>query len=139
MGHLFTKNDGFSVVIICDNEYPTRVAFDLITKIIKISNNNNNKTLKEFIDESIVTYQKPENIDSILKVQKDLEETKAVLVNLVFYLSMKLLVLCLKEVSAWMNWFQNPINLVINLNYFSNMPKRQIVAVYYNKYFKVFH
>ena len=88
MGHLFTNNAGFSVVVICDKEYPARVAFDLISKIQRLYNENINdescKACKDYIDEAIETYQSPENIDSIMRVQKDLEETKIVLVYIEF-------------------------------------------------------
>ena len=83
-GHLFTNIDGISAVVICDHDYPSRVAFDLIAKILKKYNDNEGSTEKtqEFLNEVIVSYQQPENIDSIMRVQKDLEETKIVLVHI---------------------------------------------------------
>lgn len=79
---MYTNSDGISVVIICDKEYPTRVSFDLIAKILKnYADVNYSDSIQNFLDEAISSYQQPENIDSIMKVQKDLEETKVVLVR----------------------------------------------------------
>lgn len=82
-GHLFTDQRGYSCVVIADKEYPSRVAFDLISKCLSaVSSDSTEKSLIEvdtFIKKAIQDYQTPENIDAILRVQKDLEETKIVL------------------------------------------------------------
>ena len=83
-GYLFTNNTGFSVVVICDEVYPARVAFDLISKVHRIHNENltdeSYNACKVFINEAIELYQSPVEIDKLMKVQKELDETKVVLV-----------------------------------------------------------
>jgi synaptobrevin family protein YKT6 len=83
MGHLFTDQRGYSCVVIADREYPARVAFDLISKCLAIIDVKNSEesliNVEAHIKKAIVEYQTPQNIDSILRVQKDLEETKVIL------------------------------------------------------------
>jgi hypothetical protein len=72
------------VVVICDDKYPARVAFDLISKVHRIHNENLSdetyNACKVYINEAIEVYQSPEEIDKIMKIQRELEDTKIVLV-----------------------------------------------------------
>ncbi|ORX80672.1 synaptobrevin-like protein ykt6, partial [Basidiobolus meristosporus CBS 931.73] len=85
IGHVFTKAEGVSGVIIVDREYPRRVAFSLLSKILdefmsKYPKNEWNQMrsypeLKEYLTK----YQDPKQADTIMRVQQDLDETKVVL------------------------------------------------------------
>jgi synaptobrevin family protein YKT6 len=63
--------------MICEGQdYPSRVAFNLLNKIIEdYSSNPVAFDLKAFIEK----FQNPHEADSILKVQKELDETKVIL------------------------------------------------------------
>jgi synaptobrevin family protein YKT6 len=94
IGYVHKKIDGCTCVLITDKDYPLRVAFDIVRKTqndfaeflhkqnknIKDANIDNcfaqfNANLKQTLE----TYQDPTKGDSLLKVKKDLEETKEVL------------------------------------------------------------
>lgn len=131
-GHLYTNTDGISAVIICDNEYPTRVAFDLIAKILKkYSESNYSDKTQTYLDEVISKYQQPENIDSIMRVQRDLEETKVVLVYnaLISICSTRQLGPFWNVERKSTSLFQNLINWETSQNFSSNMQRKQIPAV----------
>eukprot|EP00835_Amoeboradix_gromovi_P006570 NODE_800_length_4111_cov_0.200598.p4 type:complete len:127 gc:universal NODE_800_length_4111_cov_0.200598:2129-1749(-) len=68
MIHCYCQNGDVSVCIT-DQQYPSRVAFHLLTKAL--SSNDLDALLKE--------YQKPEQVDQLLNVQKELDDTKVVL------------------------------------------------------------
>lgn len=86
--HVHVRQDNTAGVVICDSEYPSRVAFSLISKCIdefqkkypKASwTGNPSDTPFVVLDQYLVQYQKPEEADSLMKVQKDLDETKVIL------------------------------------------------------------
>ena len=58
-----------NIVVICDREYPSRVAFSLIENII------NSEDTKIFIENAIIEYKNPEKVDSILKIKGKLDES----------------------------------------------------------------
>ncbi|EPZ34175.1 snare-like protein [Rozella allomycis CSF55] len=82
-GHVYSHpSSPLSCVIICDTEYPARVAFSLINKILDdyiTKFGQKIETSFPELKEYIAKYQRPENADSILKVQKELDETKVIL------------------------------------------------------------
>ncbi|CAJ0762620.1 19424_t:CDS:2 [Entrophospora sp. SA101] len=78
--------EGLTGIIICDNEYPQRVAFSLLNKILEDSlvkfpkhtwksGGINYPELKSHL----VKYQDPKQADQIMKVQDQLDETKLVM------------------------------------------------------------
>ena len=93
--------DGVSGVLISDSEYPVRVAFSLLNKLleefmIKVSKTSwqtqaNNLALSGNIpskgegivksQEYLARYQDPRQADTILRVQQELDDTKIVLVS----------------------------------------------------------
>lgn len=77
-------------VIIADKEYPVRVAFSLLNKILDeylakyprhewINASSNAGFEFPVLDEYLKKYQDPHQADTILKVQQELDETKIVL------------------------------------------------------------
>ncbi|KAF9995078.1 palmitoyltransferase [Entomortierella chlamydospora] len=87
VGHVYARAEGVAGVVITDKEYPTRVAFGLLNKILdefttKFPNSAawtpeqcNFAELQQYI----VTYQDPKQGDTIMKVQRELDETKIIL------------------------------------------------------------
>jgi synaptobrevin homolog YKT6 len=68
------NRNNISVVAITDKDYHTRVAFSL-ADLIALSANNAN------IEKLIVTYQNPDEADKILKIQKNIDQTKVTMVD----------------------------------------------------------
>ena len=88
--HVYTRNDGLTGCLTCDSEYPARVAFSLITKLLDDfdefcpSNVWRKEQRNEYItwpalEESILKYQDPANADQIVRIQRNLDETREVL------------------------------------------------------------
>ncbi|CAJ0628954.1 2136_t:CDS:2 [Entrophospora sp. SA101] len=80
------EENSLTGIIICDNEYPQRVAFSLLNKILEDSlvkfpkhtwksGGINYPELKSHL----VKYQDPKQADQIMKVQDQLDETKLVM------------------------------------------------------------
>eukprot|EP00252_Welwitschia_mirabilis_P002187 TRINITY_DN12090_c0_g1_i1.p1 TRINITY_DN12090_c0_g1~~TRINITY_DN12090_c0_g1_i1.p1 ORF type:complete len:203 (-),score=35.00 TRINITY_DN12090_c0_g1_i1:312-920(-) len=86
--HCYNKN-GLCVVAFMDHHYPVRSAFSLINKIIE----EYVKTFGEswrtvqsdssqswpYLNEALTKFQDPAEADKLLKIQKDLDETKIIL------------------------------------------------------------
>lgn len=86
--HAYGRTEGVAGIIISDPEYPALVAHQLLSKVVdeflsqypRSAFANSTPTL-EFkpLKEYIVKYQDPQQADSIMKIQKELDETKIVL------------------------------------------------------------
>jgi synaptobrevin family protein YKT6 len=84
--HVYSRSEGIAGVIISDPEYPGLVAHQLLSKLVDEFLNAHPKSqfkanppphidfpqLKEYITK----YQDPAQADSILKIQRELDETK---------------------------------------------------------------
>jgi len=100
VAHAYSRaGDGLAGVIVTDQDYPVRVVFSLLNKILeefatKVTKatweakaNEGRRTGKaalcEFpqLNEYIVKYQDPKQADTIMKVQQELDETKIILVS----------------------------------------------------------
>jgi synaptobrevin family protein YKT6 len=94
IGYVHKKMDGITCVLITDQDYPLRVAFDIVRKTQNDFSDflsNQNKPIKDAntdsffsafnaqLKQTLDTYQDPTKGDSLTKVKKDLEETKEVL------------------------------------------------------------
>ncbi|GME69530.1 unnamed protein product [[Candida] boidinii] len=92
IGHVFTRSEGVSGVIISDKEYPIRPAYTLLNKILdeyiaihppnewnSIVETNESKLSFPELSTYITKYQNPAQADAIMKVQQELDETKIVL------------------------------------------------------------
>lgn len=90
VAHAYTNLADLSCVIICDQEYPARVAFALVNRVleeftsvfprdqwISCSGRLDFPQLREMLQ----TYQDPHQADPIMRVQNELENTKIILVG----------------------------------------------------------
>lgn len=81
--------DGLVFIAVTDIEYNWRVAFTLLTELIPLFQETfrgkyDNCTIDTpdnflswpFLDEALVKYQKPEEEDKLLRLKKDIDETK---------------------------------------------------------------
>ncbi|KAI9873986.1 MAG: palmitoyltransferase, partial [Pleopsidium flavum] len=87
--HAYGRTEGVAGIIISDQDYPALVAHQLLSKIVDEFLSKYPRTsfasssppplpfpqLKDYI----VKYQDPQQADSIMKIQKELDETKIVL------------------------------------------------------------
>ncbi|XP_017769826.1 PREDICTED: synaptobrevin homolog YKT6 [Nicrophorus vespilloides] len=89
--HVYVRGDGLAGVVICDQEYPSRVAHTLITKFLDEfaakyqphSWPNLQEKDIEFnqLNVYLAKYQNPREADALTKIQEDLDETKIILHN----------------------------------------------------------
>lgn len=86
--HAYGRTEGIAGIIISDHDYPALVAHQLLSKVVdeflakhpRSSWANSNPTLSfPELKDYIVKYQDPQQADSIMKIQKELDETKIVL------------------------------------------------------------
>lgn len=86
--HVHVRSNGLAGVAVCDTEYPARVAFTLLMKIQEdFMNAYSEATWMSAsaelpltgLNETIAKYQDPHEADAIMKIQRDLDETKIVL------------------------------------------------------------
>ncbi|KAM9392745.1 synaptobrevin homolog YKT6 isoform 3-T4 [Pholidichthys leucotaenia] len=89
--HVYVRNDNLSGVAIADTEYPQRVCFSLLDKVLDEfskqvdsidwpSGNPETITYKA-LDIHLSKYQNPREADAMSKVQAELDETKVILHN----------------------------------------------------------
>lgn len=88
---VFVRHDKLSGVLVTDMEYPQRVAFTLLLKILEefcaIVPQNNWPSMKEKsmptfdkkLAEYLAKYQDPKQADSMTRLEADLDETKVIL------------------------------------------------------------
>ncbi|KAJ1417791.1 soluble NSF attachment protein receptor [Ochromonadaceae sp. CCMP2298] len=88
--HVYMRADGLCGSVTCDSEYPPRVAFSLLTRLLEdfivFKPDWSKETRNEAItwpqlETDIVKYQDPANADQIMKIQRNLDETRDVLHN----------------------------------------------------------
>ncbi|RIB23808.1 synaptobrevin-like protein ykt6 [Gigaspora rosea] len=82
----YARTEGIAGVIICDNEYPQRVALSLLSKILdeflgKFARNTWKPQTISYpeLKNYLIKYQDPKEADQIIKVQEQLDETKQVM------------------------------------------------------------
>ncbi|KAL2653111.1 hypothetical protein R1flu_021239 [Riccia fluitans] len=88
MVHCYNRN-GLIGLAFADKEYPMRSAFSVINKVLdeyqaKFGNSASARTEDNnepwpFLQEALQKYQNPAEADNLLKIQKDLDETKVIL------------------------------------------------------------
>lgn len=88
--HVYMRTDGLCGCFTCDSEYPPRVAFSVLSKMLEDFDQQNPKWKTEKRNEAIVwppldaavaRYQDPAQADQIMRIQKNLDETRDVLHN----------------------------------------------------------
>lgn len=87
--HAYGRSEGVAGLIISDHEYPALVAHQLLSKIVDeflskhpratFANAPEKSISFPQLKEYIVKYQDPAQADSIMKIQKELDETKITL------------------------------------------------------------
>jgi len=87
--HAYGRTEGIAGIIISDQDYPALVAHQLLSKVVdeflskhpRSSFSSSNPSPLPFpeLKDYIVKYQDPQQADSIMKIQKELDETKIVL------------------------------------------------------------
>lgn len=94
MGHVYVRQEGLAGVVISDKEYPVRVSFSILNKVLdeylaqhpkheweNATNANKQSLGLEFapLELYLKRYQDPHQADALLRVQQELDETKIVL------------------------------------------------------------
>lgn len=84
MVHTYLRHNGLGVSVITDAEYPSRVAHLLVQKTIdEFEIQHPNWMTMEYdnttMDEEILKYQNPQEVDRISKIKRNIEETKDIL------------------------------------------------------------
>jgi len=94
IGHVYARQEGVAGVVISDKEYPVRVAFSVLNKVLDeyltahpkqdwdtatAANVGSLNTGFAPLDEYLKRYQDPHQADALLKVQQELDDTKIVL------------------------------------------------------------
>ena len=84
------RADGLCACATVDKEYPPRVAFSLLTKVMEeftaefpgwLKETRNEALLWPALDQAVVKYQDPSEADQIMRIQRNLDETKDILHN----------------------------------------------------------
>jgi synaptobrevin homolog YKT6 len=94
-GHVYVRMDGLAAAIVTDAEYPQRVAFSVLAKTmdefsVKFPTGKRNITpqtttqLYPELRDHLTKAQDPESNDPFMKVQRELDETKVILVMYVY-------------------------------------------------------
>ena len=88
--HCYVRNDSLACSVTCDTEYPTFAAFKLIYEVLE------QFIAKEFpwkaacqdtefsfslLQELIIKYQNPAEIDKLMKVQQNIDDTREVVIK----------------------------------------------------------
>lgn len=94
MGHVYCRQEGLAGVVISDKEYPVRVSFSILNKVLdeyltqhpkqeweNVTTANKASHDLQFapLDEYLKRYQDPHQADALMRVQQELDETKIVL------------------------------------------------------------
>ncbi|KAH9117460.1 hypothetical protein LEN26_012678 [Aphanomyces euteiches] len=87
--HVYVRQDGLAGIVVCDQEYPPRVAFALLNKYLEEYNKETHggwasaagSATAEWppLNKALEDYQDPSKADKISAIQKELDETTAVL------------------------------------------------------------
>jgi synaptobrevin family protein YKT6 len=90
MCHVYVRNDSLAGVLISDHEYPQRVGFTLLNKVLEDfsakyppfqwSDSSQQFQFPEAAD-FLQKYQNPKEADAMSRIQSDLDETKIILHN----------------------------------------------------------
>ncbi|KAM5368677.1 hypothetical protein ACJZ2D_009449 [Fusarium nematophilum] len=86
--HAYGRTEGVCGIIISDHQYPALVAHQLLSKVVDEFLSKNPRSgwatgtptlVMPELREYLTKYQDPQQADSIMKIQKELDETKIVL------------------------------------------------------------
>lgn len=87
--HCYVRSDGLAGTVTTDLEYPSRVAFVLLSQLLeefcqKLGDSWQTVTVAESVpfpkaEEYLQKYQDPAEADKVTKIQRDLDETTSIL------------------------------------------------------------
>ncbi|XP_057686769.1 synaptobrevin homolog YKT6 isoform X2 [Corythoichthys intestinalis] len=87
--HVYVRNDNLGAVVIADAEYPQRVCFTLLDKVLEEfsrqvdsidwPSGNPDTVNYKALDIHLAKYQNPKEADAMTKVQAELDDTKIIL------------------------------------------------------------
>jgi synaptobrevin family protein YKT6 len=86
--HVYVRSDCLACVVIADSDYPPRVVFTLMSKVLEMFSSDfpqsswsqkSSDLSYPPLDSFIKKYQNPTEADSLMRVQNDLDETKVIL------------------------------------------------------------
>lgn len=91
MCHCMVTFKKIGIVVISDGDYPVRVAYDYMNKIVDAASSAHGDAIFKITSDSSLTipgmdatmakYQEPKEVDNIAKLQKDIAETKDILIQ----------------------------------------------------------
>ena len=91
LSHVYMRNDSLAGVVVADSEYPSRLAFTLLEKVLDKFSKQVDRvdwptgfpdTIQYTgLDSHLSRYQNPQEADPMTKVQAELDETKIILHN----------------------------------------------------------
>eukprot|EP01023_Acetabularia_acetabulum_P027680 TRINITY_DN2620_c0_g1_i1.p2 TRINITY_DN2620_c0_g1~~TRINITY_DN2620_c0_g1_i1.p2 ORF type:complete len:201 (-),score=31.99 TRINITY_DN2620_c0_g1_i1:300-902(-) len=88
--HVHVRESGLAGVTFVDKDYPSRAAFGIIGKVLddfEVQNasgdwkriTQDDPIAQQMVEQALLKYQDPTQADQLLKIQKDLDETKVIL------------------------------------------------------------
>jgi len=84
--HIYCRTDGLAGCVVCDSEYPARIAFQLITNLLDEYSqeypdwaNQTQLLTWTHMNEALEKYQNPRDVDQITKIKEGLDETTQIL------------------------------------------------------------
>lgn len=86
--HVFVRSDQLACVVVADKDYPTRVCFTVMNKVLDMYSADFPRSSWPQaasdlsyppLDTLLAKYQEPREADPLMKVQADLDETKIIL------------------------------------------------------------
>ena len=90
MCHCHARPDGLCAAAVCDQEYPPRVVFTLLMKLMNdfhgfskgmwTKATQDNSMSFPGVQETLTKYQNPREADALMKIQGDMDDIKIVLV-----------------------------------------------------------
>ncbi|CAD7699445.1 unnamed protein product [Ostreobium quekettii] len=87
--HVHVKESGLAGVAVCDQEYPQRAAFSVVTRALEDygakfgdafrSASGDGQEATPVLEQCLARFQDPAQADKLTKIQRDLDETKVIL------------------------------------------------------------
>lgn len=87
--HVHVRENGLAGIAVADKDYPARAAFAVVSSVLDEYYGKFGDAFRNRVEDStegdgllepaLLKYQDPSNADKIMKIQKDLDETKVVL------------------------------------------------------------
>lgn len=86
------SNDGLVALAVCDNEYNPRVAFTMLAQVMTdfqttfrgkyaLEGQKDNYLTWPELNKTLIRFQTPEEADKILKIKRDIEDTKIIMLD----------------------------------------------------------